>query len=241
MATLTINQAATYARTAGFSGDNLITILAIAMAESGLNTTIQNSIGATGILQIYLAVHPDVSYAQAIDPGFSFRYAWKLSNGGQNFCPWQSYDSNVCGRDWDNRYKQFLPTVRAALGLPGLEVPIQTVGTTIGSAKQILTLSSNASVAAFLNDLDGWCTLSNPFDIDTSAIQTTTLGGTFTNPIDWLNQFGNNLISDSVALILRTLFLIIGAYMIFRVIDHYLNISGMIEQTVSTVGKVGAL
>ena len=241
MATLTISQAATYARTAGFSGDNLVTILAIAMAESGLNTTIQNSIGATGILQIYLAVHPDVSYSQAIDPAFSFRYAWRLSNGGTNFCPWQCYDSNVCGVAWDNRYKQFLPTVRAALGLPGFEVPIQTIGATIGNTKSILTLSSNASVAAFLSDLDQRCSLDNPFNIDTSTIQTNVLGGSFTNPIDWLNSFGNNLISDSVALLLRTLFIIIGVYMLFRVIDHYLHISEMIGQTVDTVGKVAAL
>ena len=241
MPTLTINQAAAYARAAGFSGDNLVTILAIAMAESGLNTTIQNSIGATGILQIYLKVHPDVSYNQAIDPAFSFKYAYRLSNGGQNFCPWQSYDSNVCGVAWDNRYKQFVPQVRLALGAPALEVPVQTLGNTIVNARQILTLSSNASVSAFLSDLDSRCDLTNPFDIDTSTIQTSVLGGSFTNPISWLNSFGNNLISDSVALLLRTIFLIVGVYMLFRVVDHYLNISQAVSQTVSTVGKVAAL
>lgn len=119
MPTLTINQAATYARNAGFSGDNLVTILALAMAESNLNTDVVNSIGAVGILQIYLKYHPEVSMAQAKDPQFSFNYAYKLSSGGKNFCAWQSYDCVVCGncgpKGWDNRYKQFLPQVQAAL------------------------------------------------------------------------------------------------------------------------------
>jgi len=234
---LSINQAATYARSAGFSGDNLIIILAIAMAESGLDTTVQNSIGATGILQIYLAVHPDVTYAQAIDPGFSFRYAWKLSGGGKNFCPWQSYDSSVCGRDWDNRYKQYMAQVRLALGLPGMEVPIQTAS----NVAQVLTLSSNASVAQFLADFDTHCEIKDPFDVDTSTMQETVLGGTIISPVSWLTAVGTNFALDSVAIVLRVCFLVLGTYLLFRVIDHYLNVTGAISNVVSTVGKVAAM
>lgn len=115
MAILTIQQTIGYAKAAGFSGSSLENIVAIAMAESNLNTTIVNSIGATGILQIYLAVHPDVSSSQAMDPAFSFRYAYKLSSGGTNLCAWQSYSSRICGGAWDNRWAQYLPQVQAAL------------------------------------------------------------------------------------------------------------------------------
>lgn len=116
MATLSIAQTIAYAKAAGFAGEALVDIVAIAMAESNLNTTVVNSIGATGILQIYLAVHPDVTSAQAKDPAFSFRYAYKLSSGGTNLCAWQSYSSDMCGIGWDNRWAQFVPQVRTAIG-----------------------------------------------------------------------------------------------------------------------------
>lgn len=121
MPQLTIQQASTYAKNAGFTGNDLVTILAIALAESNLQTDIVNGIGATGILQIYLKAHPDVTSAQAKDPQFSFNYGYKLVKARGNFCDWQSYDCNVCGNcnpgvGWDNRYKQFIPQVQAALG-----------------------------------------------------------------------------------------------------------------------------
>jgi surface antigen len=121
MPNLTIQQAAQYAKNAGFTGNDLVTILAIAMAESNLNTDVVNGIGATGILQIYLKAHPDVTSAQAKDPQFSFNYGYKLFKARGNFCDWQSYDCKICGNcnpttGWDNRYKQFIPQVQAALG-----------------------------------------------------------------------------------------------------------------------------
>lgn len=118
MAIITVGQAINYARGAGFTGQSLVDIVAIAMAESNLNTTVVNSIGATGILQILLSAHPDVTSAQAKDPTFSFKYAYKLSSGGKNFCAWQSYKTS-CGRGYDNRYAQYVPTVQAQVNLGG--------------------------------------------------------------------------------------------------------------------------
>lgn len=119
MPVISLQQTIAYAKQAGFTGTALQTIVAIAKAESGLDTSIVNSIGATGILQILLSAHPDVTPSQAKDPAFSFRYAFKLSGGGKNFCPWQSYDSQVCGlgppNGWDDRYKQYMAEVAQAL------------------------------------------------------------------------------------------------------------------------------
>lgn len=119
MPTLTIQQAAQYARNAGFTGNDLVTILAIAIAESNLNTDVVNSIGAVGILQLYNK--PANVMANAKDPQFSFNYGYKLFKGRGKFCNWQSYDCKICGNcnpgeGWDNRYKQFVPQVQAALG-----------------------------------------------------------------------------------------------------------------------------
>lgn len=137
MANLTVAQAVGYAKAAGFSGQSCVTIVAIAMAESNLNTTIVNSIGATGILQILLSAHPDVSSAQAKDPAFSFKWAWKDTGGGKNYCDWQSYDCKVCGncgpKGWNSSYKQYLPVVAPyvtgskAGSVPGAPAGLSTV------------------------------------------------------------------------------------------------------------------
>jgi murein DD-endopeptidase MepM/ murein hydrolase activator NlpD len=119
MAVITLQKTISYAKAAGFTGNALATICEIALAESGLDTSIVNSIGATGILQILLSAHPDVTSSQAKDPAFAFRYAYALSGGGNNFCPWQSYDSGICGIQWDNRYKQYIAQVQGALSTGG--------------------------------------------------------------------------------------------------------------------------
>jgi len=137
MATITVAEAIAYARQAGFAGQPLIDIVSIAWAESGLNTTVVNSIGATGILQILLSAHPDVTSSQAKDPAFSFRYAYKLSGGGKNFCAWQSYKT-TCGRGYDNRYAQYVPQVEAQVNLGA--------GTAAATFKQGTTNTDRKSV-----------------------------------------------------------------------------------------------
>ena len=241
---LSILQAAQYARVAGFSGDNLVTILAIAMAESNLDTSAVNaSSGATGILQIYLAVHPDVTRNQALDPGFSFRYAWKLSSGGKNFCPWQSYDSYVCGSAWDNRYKQFIPTVQAALGTDAGTVPPTPtlISTAATNLKKTYTLAANQDMHDFLSNVDDAVTIANPFDIDTSSMQDNVLGASFTDPVKWLNELGRNIVRDTVAIVIRLIFIILGIYILYRVIDHFLHVTEVIQSTAANIGKAALL
>ena len=113
-----------------------------------------------------------------------------------------------------------------------------------------ISLGSNATVAATLSALDQITELSNPFDniqVQSNHFEADLFGydaidlGTYTDPISWLNQVFNNLVGDSVALLIRIVFIALGVYMLFRVIDHYLNISQTISNVVSTVGKVAAL
>lgn len=250
MAKITLQQAISYAQAAGFQGQSLITILAIAEAESGLQTDVVNSIGATGILQIYLAVHPNVTSAQAKDPAFSFRYAWSLSNGGKNFCPWQSYDSAVCGRDWDNRYKQYIPLVTAAVqgstassGGPNQATiaasqAYNAAKNTASTVKNAWSLASNANVATALQAFDSALDINNPFDVDTSTIQDNILGVNVTDPVKWLGAFGSNIVSDLVAIILRIIFIALGVYVLYKVVDHFINISGAVSGATSTAMKV---
>ena len=115
---LSVSQAAGYARAAGFSGDSLVTILAIAMAESGLEPGAQGWNGPTsgcpsgsvdrGLLQINSCYWPQFSDAQCYDPAGAFRAGWTISRGGTQFGDWATY---VGGQ-----YLAYVGQVRSQLG-----------------------------------------------------------------------------------------------------------------------------
>jgi murein DD-endopeptidase MepM/ murein hydrolase activator NlpD len=116
VAKITVAQANQYAAAAGFSGDNLATMVAVAQAESGLVTNQRhtNADGSVdrGILQINNKWHPEVSDAQADDPGIAFKIGWNLSKHGTDFTQWNA---------WKNgSYKKYLPGgTTATAGLSG--------------------------------------------------------------------------------------------------------------------------
>ena len=97
MAVLQLQDAATYAKNAGFSGRPLSIILAIAQAESGLDThsiNVNNDVYRSvdrGIVQINNHWHPEVSDQCAFDPGCAFVQAYRISAGGTNFNQWATY------------------------------------------------------------------------------------------------------------------------------------------------------
>lgn len=117
---LSIAQASQYAQGAGFSGDRLIKILSIAMAESGLNTESVNSTdpngGSFGIVQINGShFHSGGTTKEcALDPGCAFRYAFMLSNGGTDFSPWGSFTNGSYQRYIDQVMKVVTPGVSAS-------------------------------------------------------------------------------------------------------------------------------
>lgn len=102
MSTLTVAQATTYARNAGFSGSALTTIVAIAIAESGLQTDIRGHTDSRdrGIVQINSFWHPEVSDACAFDPQCAFQQAYRISQAGTNFNQWNTFTGGA--------YKQYL-------------------------------------------------------------------------------------------------------------------------------------
>lgn len=102
MAVISIASAQSYAAAAGFTGEALNIIVAIAQAESGLDTTAVNANdpngGSFGIVQIngiHIFTEHAITLAQAYDPAAAFRFAYHLSNGGQNFTPWSTYTSGA--------------------------------------------------------------------------------------------------------------------------------------------------
>lgn len=94
MATLTLQQAAAYARAAGFTGDALVDIVAVAEPESSLSTTVVNSIGCVGVWQINQPVHvkdhPNWTVAWLQDPGNNAAAAYTVWQQ-QGMSAWQSW------------------------------------------------------------------------------------------------------------------------------------------------------
>lgn len=112
MAKISIADALNYAYQAGFRGQSQQTVVAIAIAESGLNTNAMNSQGNNagvdrGVLQINSYWHSEVSDACAFDPGCAFKAGYKISSNGTNFHPWATYN--------EGKETQFIPEVQKAM------------------------------------------------------------------------------------------------------------------------------
>lgn len=94
------------ARNAGFSGNGLATVVALAWRESGFSPTAQNPQAvivngknyghATGIIQFLESTFNGVFPSGNIwDPQQQFNAAFKASNGGLNFGPWTSDQNGI--------------------------------------------------------------------------------------------------------------------------------------------------
>ena len=94
---LTIPQTITLAKQAGFSGNGLQRIVAIAICESGLETS---RVGVSdpndrGLTQINRKWHPEVSDACAFNGLCNLQQAYRISSNGTNFNQWTTY-TNGC-------------------------------------------------------------------------------------------------------------------------------------------------
>lgn len=84
------------AQKAGFSGDQLVTAVAVALAESGGNPQAVGDQGTSyGLWQIHLPAHPGITAAQAQDPTQGAAAAFAISKGGTNWSPWSTYTNGA--------------------------------------------------------------------------------------------------------------------------------------------------
>ncbi len=99
-------------RVAGFSGENFVVAVAVAMAESRCDPAARgvnpgHSIDR-GLWQINDYYHPDVSDACAYNAQCNANAAFRISDRGGDWSPWSTYRSGS--------YRQFLDDARAAIG-----------------------------------------------------------------------------------------------------------------------------
>jgi Lysozyme like domain len=101
---LTAAQIAFYAQAAGFSGNDLDTAVAIALAESSGNPNSYNpetaagtpsGEGSYGLWQIYLAAHPEYAGVNLYDPQTNASAAYTIYAAAGGFSPWATYNSGA--------------------------------------------------------------------------------------------------------------------------------------------------
>jgi hypothetical protein len=108
-------QIAQTAKANGFSGDGLVTSVAIALAESsGWTQAVLVDSDCSrdrGLWQINSYWHSEVSDAQAFDPNGCAQAAYSISSGGGDWSPWSTYTSGA--------YQQYLGEAQDAVNQIG--------------------------------------------------------------------------------------------------------------------------
>jgi hypothetical protein len=102
---MTKDQISTLAQNAGFTGDDINTAAAIALAESGGNAHAYNpeteagtpqGQGSFGLWQIYLKAHPEFFGWALYDPQVNANAAFKVyADAGNSFTPWSTYKNGM--------------------------------------------------------------------------------------------------------------------------------------------------
>jgi hypothetical protein len=96
-----INLCATVARAAGFTGDALVTAVAVAMAESRCDPAATGHNNGPppsddrGLWQINDYWHPEVSDDCAYDAACNARAAYRIARGGADWTPWSTYNHGL--------------------------------------------------------------------------------------------------------------------------------------------------
>src|SRR3954452_18677541 len=90
MAVLSAVEIYRYARMAGFSPDQAVTMTAVALAESGGESGAHNPHGedSRGLWQINAAAHRNLAAQNLYDPLVNARAAFEVSGRGRDISPW---------------------------------------------------------------------------------------------------------------------------------------------------------
>ena len=114
MGKLSPGQIAGFAQNAGFSGDDLVTAVAIALAESAGDPNAVGDAGTSiGLWQIHYTVHPEFDPTQLHDPQYNANAAFDLFTRRNGFNDWSTF--TVEGPDHVLPYAKFLDVAQQAV------------------------------------------------------------------------------------------------------------------------------
>lgn len=142
---MNISEIAAVAQNAGFSGNDLITAVAVAMAESGGNPDALGDVGigqgSFGLWQISSLYHPEFGpdFASLYDPQTNANAAFEVYQAaGNSFSPWSTFKAGT--------YQQFVSSVAAAVAVLVTQNPVASG----------FGLVAVIALAAFLAHRKGW-------------------------------------------------------------------------------------
>ena len=98
--------------------------------------------------------------------------------------------------------------------------------------------SANENVRQFLVALDQSATLYNPFLVTTATQDTLSFPGgglSFTDPISWIQGFGENLVLDTTAIIFRLLLMFFGVVLIYKVFTNFVDVSKVASDSIDKI------
>src|SRR5579871_849779 len=146
---MTAAEIAQYAAAAGFSGADLVTAVAIALAESSGTPGAVNTAdpgGSYGLWQINLAAHPEyagaVQSGQIFDPAFNAAAAFAVYQAaGASFRPWSTYPPS----------SGYLAQAQQGVASLGGSAPaVVAAAPPAGSSDDVLTLALGVGVGALV-------------------------------------------------------------------------------------------
>lgn len=126
---LTDFQIARFCSSAGFTGQGLVTAVAVALAESNGNTLASNTAGNhppstdRGLFQINSYWHDEVSNSEANDAAHACAAAYRITRSGHDWHEWCTYTNGT--------YERFLTRARAAAAALSPEVVFVRAGDTL--------------------------------------------------------------------------------------------------------------
>lgn len=110
------------ARDAGFTGDALVTAVAIAIAESGGNVSAVSPVNSNGTRDYGAwqinSVHRSEGFdtTLALNAEYNAKWAWKLSSHGTNWRPWSTYWSHPFSSGaGQGAYQQYMSAARGSV------------------------------------------------------------------------------------------------------------------------------
>ena len=157
--TYTPAEIARVAAGAGFTGDGLVTAVAVAMAESSGNPTahlLTSREDSRGLWQINVRAHPSYDANRLYDPAYNAAAAYDISGGGTSWRAWSTYTNGA--------YRAYLPEARTAAnasstaivpaGHLAATVGLPDPGTVVSTVAAGATLGPLGALAAGLSGLD---------------------------------------------------------------------------------------
>lgn len=211
-----------------------------------------NSI-ATHEAYLHLAANPPVRVGQRVSVGTLLGYSGGANAAGAQKAPvgFALYNGDQYGHG---------PSWSQYLGNPALNpVPVLdafagggggTGGFTLfsqgqgfsdggitGAAKAAaVVIAPNAAVTDLLQGLDQGLRLTNPFLINSPQI--TIAGVTFSDPVAWWGQLGQNMVDDATAFTVRFMFFLLAMLVFYKVFSAFIDFGAIGQSVMSGVGTV---